>query len=72
MRISIILPCLNEIRHGYLDRIFANLIAQDGEKEIIAVVSPSDDGTELVLDEYASKFSEVQVVRSLAQNSATK
>jgi len=72
MRISIILPCLNEIRHGYLDRIFANLIAQDGEKEIIAVVSPSDDGTELVLDEYASRFSEVLVVRSLAQNRAQR
>ena len=68
MRISIILPCLNEIRHGYLDRIFANLIAQDGEKEIIAVVSPSDDGTEIFLDEYARQFAEVQVVRSLAKN----
>ena len=72
MQISIILPCLNEIRHGYLDHIFTNLIAQDGEKEIIAVVSPSDDGTELVLDEYASKFPEVQVVRSLAQNRAQR
>jgi glycosyltransferase involved in cell wall biosynthesis len=72
MRISIILPCLNEIRHGYLDRIFANLIAQDGEKEIIAVVGPSDDGTELVLDEYASRFSEVLVVRSLAHNRAQR
>ncbi|MEI6329016.1 MAG: glycosyltransferase [Pseudanabaena sp. ELA645] len=72
MRISIILPCLNEIRHGYLDRIFTNLIAQDGKKEIIAVVSPSDDGTEIVLDEYASRFSEVQVVRSLAKNRAQR
>jgi glycosyltransferase involved in cell wall biosynthesis len=72
MRISIILPCLNEIRHGYLDRIFANLIAQDSEKEIIAVVSPSDDGTEIVLDEYASRFPEVQVVRSLAKNRAQR
>jgi glycosyltransferase involved in cell wall biosynthesis len=72
MRISIILPCLNEIRHGYLDRILTNLIAQDGEKEIIAVVSPSDDGTEMVLDEYASRFSEVQVVRSLAKNRAQR
>jgi glycosyltransferase involved in cell wall biosynthesis len=72
MRISIILPCLNEIRHGYLERILTNLIAQDGEKEIIAVVSPSDDGTEIVLDEYASEFPEVQVVRSLAKNRAQR
>ena len=46
MRLSIILPCLNEIRHAYLDRILTNLIAQIGEKEIIVVVSPSNDGTD--------------------------
>jgi glycosyltransferase involved in cell wall biosynthesis len=72
MRISIILPCLNEIRHGYLDRIFANLIEQNGEKEIIAVASPSDDGTDNALEEYATRFTEVQVVRSLAKNRAQR
>ena len=72
MRLSIILPCLNEIRHGYLDRILNNLVNQlvppNCEKEIIAVVSASDDGTELVLEAYAARSPEIQVVRSLAKN----
>jgi len=76
MRLSIILPCLNEIRHGYLNRILNNLIAQlvnqNCEKEIIVVVSASDDGTELVLDEYAARSPEIQVVRSLAKNRAQR
>ena len=76
MRLSIILPCLNEIRHRYLDRIFANLIAQlvpqNCEKEIIAVVSASEDGTDLILDEYAAQSPEIQVVRSLAKNRAQR
>ncbi len=72
MRLSIILPCLNEIRHGYLDRILTNLIAQIGEKEIIVVVSPSNDGTDEVLEEYAAQCSEMQVVRSLAKNRAQR
>jgi glycosyltransferase involved in cell wall biosynthesis len=76
MRLSIILPCLNEIRHGYLDRILTNLIAQlvpqNCEKEIIAVVSASEDGTDLILDEYAARSHEIQVVRSLAKNRAQR
>ena len=72
MRLSIILPCLNEIRHGYLDRILTNLIAQIGEKEIIVVVSPSNDCTDEVLEEYAAQYSEIQVVRSLAKNRAQR
>ena len=72
MRLSIILPCLNEIRHAYLDRILTNLIAQIGEKEIIVVVSPSNDGTDEVLEEYATQCSEIQVVRSLAKNRAQR
>ncbi|MFN9816476.1 MAG: glycosyltransferase family 2 protein, partial [Pseudanabaena sp.] len=71
MRLSIILPCLNEIRHGYLDRILNNLVNQlvppNCEKEIIAVVSASDDGTDLVLENYAARSPEIQVVRSLAK-----
>ena len=72
MRLSIILPCFNEIRHGYLARILANLIAQSGEKEIIAVVSDSEDDTNTVLEKYAADFSEVQVVRSLGKNRAQR
>jgi glycosyltransferase involved in cell wall biosynthesis len=76
MRLSIILPCLNEIRHGYLDRILDNLVNQlvppNCEKEIIAVVSASDDGTDLVLENYAARSPEIQVVRSLAKNRAQR
>lgn len=72
MRFSIVLPCLNEIRHGYLDRILTNLVEQNGIKEIIAVVSASDDGTEQILETYATRFSEFQVVRSPARNRAQR
>ncbi|NJL42651.1 MAG: hypothetical protein HC935_03250 [Pseudanabaena sp. SU_2_4] len=33
--ISIVLLCFNEVRHGYLERILANLHEQEGHKEII-------------------------------------
>jgi glycosyltransferase involved in cell wall biosynthesis len=76
MRLSIILPCFNEIQHRYLDRILTNLIAQlvpsNWEKEIIAVVSASEDGTDLILDEYAARSPEIQVVRSQAKNRAQR
>ena len=76
MRLSIILPCFNEIQHRYLNRILTNLMAQlvplNCEKEIIAVVSASDDGTDLVLDEYAARSPEIQVVRSQAKNRAQR
>jgi glycosyltransferase involved in cell wall biosynthesis len=76
MRLSIILPCLNEIRHGYLDRILNNLVAQlvppNSEKEIIVVVSASDDDTERFIEEYAARSPEIQVVRSLAKNRAQR
>ena len=76
MRLSIILPCLNEIRHGYLNRILTNLddqlIPNNWEKEIIAVVSASDDQTELVLDEFALRSPHTKVVRSLAKNRALR
>ncbi|MFM7886493.1 MAG: glycosyltransferase [Pseudanabaena sp.] len=72
MQVSVILPCFNEIRHSYLEHILNNLVLQKGEKEIIAVVSTSDDGTEQVLEEYASRFAEIQVLRSLAHNRAQR
>jgi hypothetical protein len=43
--ISVVLPCLNEVRHGYLPQIIENLEAQQGPKELIAVVSPCQDET---------------------------
>jgi glycosyltransferase involved in cell wall biosynthesis len=72
MRLSIILPCLNEIRHGYLENILTNLVAQDGEIEIITVVSVSDDGTDNILEEYIKRYAQVQIVRSLAKNRAQR
>ncbi|PZU98776.1 MAG: glycosyl transferase [Pseudanabaena sp.] len=71
MRLSIILPCLNEIRHGYLENIMENLIAQEGEIEIIAVVSESDDQTEAFLLRY-EVYPQVKVMRSLATNRAQR
>ncbi|MEL6382043.1 MAG: glycosyltransferase [Cyanobacteria bacterium J06626_18] len=66
--ISVVLPCLNELRHGYLPRIIENLLAQRGEKELIAVVSPSQDGTLERLLQAPS----IQVVESMAQNRAQR
>jgi glycosyltransferase involved in cell wall biosynthesis len=43
--ISIVLPCYREMRHGYLAAIAQNLATQRGAKEIITVVTPSEDGT---------------------------
>lgn len=43
--ISVVLPCVNELRHGYLPKIIENLQTQQGDKELIAVVSPSNDKT---------------------------
>lgn len=50
--ISVVLPCLNEIRHGYLPRILDNLALQPGEKQIIIVMSPSLDGTYDVITQH--------------------
>ncbi len=43
--ISVVLPCFNEIRHGYLPSILDNLALQPGKKQLIVIVSPSTDGT---------------------------
>ena len=84
MRYSLILPCFNELRHDYLHRILTNLLNQQinqrvdqqvnqaCEKEIIAIASPSDDGTEALLDDYARQFAEIKFVRSLSQNRAQR
>lgn len=66
--ISVVLPCLNELRHGYLPRITENLLAQQGEKELIAVVSPSQDGTL----EFLRTVSDVHIIESTAHNRAQR
>lgn len=66
--ISVVLPCLNELRHGYLPKIIENLLAQQGAKELIAVVSPSQDGTLDLLRHH----SEFQIIETTVQNRAQR
>jgi len=66
--ISVVLPCVNEVRHGYLPKIIDNLQAQAGDKELIAVVSPSTDET-LALLQAAPQF---RVIEATAQNRAQR
>lgn len=54
LNISVVLPCLNEIRHGYLPRILDNLALQPGKKQIVIVMSPSTDGTYDVITQHAA------------------
>ena len=66
--ISVVLPGLNELRHGYLPRIVDNLLTQQGEKELIAVVSPSQDGTLELL----AQVPQIQVIETPVQNRAQR
>jgi hypothetical protein len=66
--VSVVLPCLNELRHGYLPKILENLAQQQGDPELIAVVSPSQDDTLATLQQ-ASGW---RVITSEAQNRAQR
>ncbi|RZM77878.1 glycosyltransferase [Leptolyngbya iicbica] len=66
--ISVVLPCVNELRHGYLPKIIENLQAQQGDQELIAVVSASSDETLAVL-QAAPHF---RVIESEATNRAQR
>ncbi|MEM6518233.1 MAG: glycosyltransferase [Cyanobacteria bacterium P01_D01_bin.71] len=66
--ISVVLPCVNELRHGYLPQIIDNLQNQQGEKELIAVASPSIDQTL----EHLRAAPQFRVIESLAQNRAQR
>ncbi|MEL6554491.1 MAG: glycosyltransferase [Cyanobacteria bacterium J06621_11] len=69
---SVVLPCFNESRHGYLPQILENLCAQryapGSEKQLIAVVSESEDDTLAVI----RRFPEVEVIESAATNRAQR
>ena len=69
--ISVVLPCLNEVRHGYLPRILDNLALQPGAKQIILVISPSTDGTYDVIMQHpaAENF---QLIKADAANRAQR
>lgn len=65
---SVVLPCFNESRHGYLPKILRNLGEQGGDKQLIAVVSPSDDDTLSVIEQFPA----VQIIESAASNRAQR
>ncbi len=56
---SVVLPCFNESRHGYLPKILENLCQQAGDKQIIAVVSPSADDTLATVRQFPVELIEV-------------
>ncbi|MEM6450786.1 MAG: glycosyltransferase [Cyanobacteria bacterium P01_D01_bin.105] len=66
--LSVVLPCFNESRHGYLPQILENLCQQQGPKQLIAVVSPSEDNTLAIV----RQFSEIAVIESDASNRAQR
>lgn len=66
--ISVVLPCVNELRHRYLPKILTNLSQQRGDIEIIAVLSPSCDGTAELIRQYP----QVQLIETPAKNRAQR
>ncbi|MGC1310265.1 MAG: glycosyltransferase [Phormidesmis sp.] len=65
---SVVLPCFNEARHGYLPRILNNLSQQSGDHQLIAVVSPSQDDTLDVI----RRFDRVEIIETVASNRAQR
>ncbi|MGB3299689.1 MAG: glycosyltransferase [Phormidesmis sp.] len=65
---SVVLPCFNESRHGYLPKILENLCEQTGRKQLIAVISPSNDDTLAILQQFPS----VETVETNAINRAQR
>ncbi len=65
---SVVLPCFNESRHGYLPKILENLCQQAGDKQLIAVVSPSTDDTLAMIRQFPS----VEIIESAATNRAQR
>ena len=66
--LSVVLPCFNESRHGYLPKILENLCRQAGNKQLIAVVSPSTDDTLWVIQQ----FPEIEIIKTDANNRAQR
>ncbi|MEO0540919.1 MAG: glycosyltransferase [Cyanobacteria bacterium P01_A01_bin.105] len=66
--LSVVLPCLNELRHSYLPPILDNLTQQAGSPQLIAVVSPSQDATR----ETIARYPQVDIVDTEAKNRAQR
>ena len=69
--ISVVLPCLNELRHGYLPQILDNLAQQSGEKQLLIVMSPSTDGTYDVITQHPAA-DQFKLIHSDATNRAQR
>lgn len=65
---SVVLPCFNESRHGYLPKILENLCQQAGSKQLIAVVSPSTDNTLAIIQQFPA----VEIIETNATNRAQR
>ncbi|NJM99790.1 MAG: glycosyltransferase [Phormidesmis sp. RL_2_1] len=65
---SVVLPCFNEARHGYLPRILQNLSQQVGDKQLIAVVSLSADDTLSIVQQ----FPNFEIIETTATNRAQR
>ena len=65
---SVVLPCFNEARHGYLPEILRNLTEQEGDKQLIAVVSPGKDNTLSIVQQFPA----VEIIESTASNRAQR
>ena len=65
---SVVLPCFNESRHGYLPKILENLCQQAGSKQLIAVVSPSTDDTLATIQQFPA----VEIIETNAINRAQR
>ncbi|MEM8612759.1 MAG: glycosyltransferase [Cyanobacteria bacterium P01_H01_bin.105] len=71
LNISVVLPCLNEIRHGYLPHILDNLTRQSGNKQLIIVMSPSTDGTYEMITQHPAA-AEFKLIDTDATNRAQR
>ncbi|MEM7794357.1 MAG: glycosyltransferase [Cyanobacteria bacterium P01_C01_bin.118] len=69
--ISVVLPCFNEVRHGYLPRILDNLAQQPGNKQIIIVISPGTDGTYDVITQHPAA-ADFKLIDAEASNRAQR
>jgi len=64
VKISIIIPCRNEVRHisGFLDSLLAQELDETWELEILVADGSSDDGTRAVLDTYMERAPQVRMI----------